>query len=181
MLTLKQQDVIALKGENLRYEMPENVDGSPASVEVRVRGRGGSRQSGFSAKRARGRKKIVFHSLQSNNPASEANRRAQAVKDIESEPSFTCQIKTLFHPSTRLVENRQTVWLENRGRLFSGLYVVDGVHMDFSPGSLTVDLTLFVMLSVAKSCWQCLMQKVFTLMLTEDVKMGRRDGSLIGD
>ena len=142
VLTLKQRDVIALKGESLRYEMPENVDGSPASVEVRVRGRGGIRQSGHSVKRARGRKKLSFHSLQSDSPASEANRRAQAIKDLESEPSFTCKAKMLFHPSTRLVEVRQTVWLENRGRLFSGLYLVDGVHMDFSPGNLTIDFDL---------------------------------------
>jgi hypothetical protein len=42
VLTLKRRDVFALKGEHLRYEMPENVDGSPASVEVRARGRGAS-------------------------------------------------------------------------------------------------------------------------------------------
>jgi hypothetical protein len=142
VLTLDRRDVLALKGESLRYEMPENVDGSPASIEVRVRGRGGRRQSGHSVKRARGRKIIAHHSLRSSAPASEAGRRAQAIQDIESEPSFSCKVKTLFHPATRLVGVRQTVWLENRGSLFSGLYLVDGVHLDFSPGSLTIDFDL---------------------------------------
>jgi hypothetical protein len=143
VLTLKQRDVLALKGEQLRYEMPENVDGSPASVEVRVRGRGGRRVSGYSAKRKRGRTKIVYHSLRTHSaPSSEAQRRAQAIKDLESEPSFTCQVKTLFYPDTRIVGTRDTVWLENRGELFSGLYLVDSVHMNFSPGELTLDFDL---------------------------------------
>lgn len=41
-----------------------------------------------------------------------------------------------------MVENRQTVMLENRGALFSGLYLVDGLHLDWSPGDLTIDFDL---------------------------------------
>jgi hypothetical protein len=67
---------------------------------------------------------------------------AQAIKDLESEPSFSCRVKTLFYPETRRVEVRQTVQLVDRGRLFSGLYIIDSLHMDFSPGSLTVEYDL---------------------------------------
>lgn len=59
VLTLDHRDVISLKGERFRYEMPENVDGSPASVEVRYRGRGGAGARARSVQKRRGRKIIV--------------------------------------------------------------------------------------------------------------------------
>ncbi len=142
VLTVKERDGILLTGERFRYETPENVDGSLASVEVRYRGKGGKRGSALSAQRKRGRKKIVISDSVRELSHSEAKRRAQAIQDIESEPSFRGQIETLFHPETRKIEVRNTVRLVNRSGLFSGLYLVNGVHMDFSPGNLTMGFDL---------------------------------------
>ncbi len=141
VLTLPERSQIKLTGEQLRYEMPENA-GSPASVEVRYRGKGGRRGSGFSIKKGRGRKKIILRDSITELSKTEAQRRAQAIYDLESEPAFTCQVSTLFIPSTRNVMARDTVFLVNRGELFSGLYLVDAVHYDFGPGNLTVDFDL---------------------------------------
>ena len=142
VLTLDERDQMLLEGESLRYEMPENA-GSPASVEVRYRDRGGKRGSGFSIQRQRGRKKVITRQSINELSKSEAQRRAQAIYDLESEPSFTCQVRTLFLPSTRHVTTRQTVWLLNRGKLFSGLYLVDSVHMNLEAGSgMTMDFDL---------------------------------------
>ena len=142
VLTLKGRGSLLLKGERFRYETPENVEGSVASVEVRYRGKGGKRGSALSAQRKRGRKKIVISDSVRELSHSEAKRRAQAIQDMESEPSFNASVETLFHPETRKIEVRNTVRLVNRGGLFSGLYLVDAVHMDFSPGNLTMGFAL---------------------------------------
>jgi hypothetical protein len=93
-------------------------------------------------KKGRGRKRIVHHSTSTRSAGPEARRRAQAIQDLESEPSFTCRVKSLFTPESRSVEVRSTIWLEDHGELFSGLYLVDSLHLGFEPGALTVDYDL---------------------------------------
>lgn len=141
VVTFGRRDAMVLHSTDFRYKLPENVEGRPRRVEVRGRGRGGKRLSGYSDESGRGTTRIVVNKSVKELSKSEAARRAQAQKDLQREPAFSCRIRSLLQVDVQ-VDVRQTVELINRGKLFSGKYLADVVDHNFSPGSLTTDYDL---------------------------------------
>lgn len=48
----------------------------------------------------------------------------------------------MLAPDVHAVALRDTLNLEDRGKLFSGLYLVDGISLDFGPGEQTASFNL---------------------------------------
>lgn len=141
VLTFGRRDSMVLHSTDFRYTLPENVEGRPRRVEVRGRGKGGRRLSAYSDESTRGTTKVVINKSVKELSKSEAARRAQAQKDLQREPAFSCRLRSLFQVDVQ-VDVRQTVELTNRGRLFSGKYLVDSVDHSFSSSGLTTDYDL---------------------------------------
>jgi phage protein D len=143
-LTLARHDVLALRGSDYQFKLPENREGRPGTLEVRGRGRGGKRLTGRAEKNKRGHKRILIHHSLKNLSASEANSRAHARKELLREHAFSCRVRSLFSSEQR-VDVRDTVELVDQGLLFSGLYLVDSLEHAFeaSPGSLQTAMDLY--------------------------------------
>jgi phage protein D len=141
VLSFGARDALLLRGGDGRYKVPENQEGRPGQVEHRGRGRGGKRLSGVSDTN-RGTKQLIINRSLKGLSQSEANRRAQAQKELKREPAFNCRIHSLLQADPR-VDVRQTIELTERGLLFSGLYLVDSVDHSFSAGKLDTDYDLY--------------------------------------
>lgn len=124
------------------YRTPENKDGRPRSITVRGRGKGGKRIEGESAKGQRGRESVVLkRSLKATK--SKLTKRAQAQKELEREHPFEGHVRLVFPPNKEILDVRNTVALENIGKLFSGSYICDRVSYEFEAGRLNVNLDLY--------------------------------------
>lgn len=139
--TFKKRDVMILNTRDFHYNLPENRSGRPRRVEVRGRGRNGTKLSGVSEESKRGRSYIVVGSTIPHTAKSEAARRAQAIRELEREPTFTCSFSTIFQESQQ-ADIRDVIELVDAGDLFSGKYIVDGLVHEFSPGHLTTNYDL---------------------------------------
>jgi hypothetical protein len=142
VLSFKPRDVRLVDESSLRYRTPENQLSRPRSVEQRGRKRGGGRLSGIASEDKRGREVIVTRAGLSVASQSELKRRAQARKELETEPTFTGSIVSMLQTNVR-ADVRDTVELQDWGRLFSGKYLCDSVDYDFSPGVLDVTYDLY--------------------------------------
>lgn len=142
VLSFARRDALVLLGNDMNYKVPENQEGRPRRVEVRGKGRNAKRLSGFSDESNRGTQQIVINQSIKGVSKSEATRRAQAKKEMDREPAFTCRIRSLLQTNT-YADVRQTIELTDRGRIFSGTYLVDAVSHNFAPGQLDTDYDLY--------------------------------------
>lgn len=142
VLTLGRRNVQVLEENEMRYKVPENMEGRPRRVTHRGRGKGGRRITGTSDESTRGRDRVVIKQSIKHGDKSEAQRRAQAKKELEREHAFECRVRSLRQTNLR-ADVRDTVALVDHGLLFSGKYLVDSVNHDFSPGNLATDYDLY--------------------------------------
>lgn len=136
-------DVLLASDYDLSYKLPENVAGTPRLVSQRGRGRGGHRLEGESSKGQRGQEIVVLKRDLRNHTRAEANRRAQAIRELERENTFECRIKHLRPLAARRVDVRDTVEILNLGDLFSGSYLVDSVSYEVSSRGLSTSYNLY--------------------------------------
>lgn len=128
---------------DLAFKVPENVAGRPKGIEVRSRGRGGKRLSGKSDENIRGHKELKLKHDLSQQTKKRATARAQAQKELDREHAFTLSIRTMKSRRYGPVDVRDTIALEEMGKLFSGSYLADRVSHDFTPGRLTSGFELY--------------------------------------
>lgn len=138
-----KKDFVLLHGFDLQFKMPENQGGRPRRVEVRGRGRGGKRLVGHSDKSERGHEPISIKRDLARHNKRAATRRAQAQKELQREHAFECSARHIQMLTGLRADVRDTIKLENVGKLFSGLYLCNSVSYDFSPGNLKTNLELY--------------------------------------
>lgn len=145
VLTLKNKKDFNLQpGFNFIYRTPENQDARPKQVKVRGRGKGGKRLEGKSDVSNRGRESVILkRDVAGRATKSKLSRRAQAQKELDREHAFEGQIQIAFPPNGERLDVRETVEIDDVGKLFSGKYICDSVAYDFSPGNLNLMLDLY--------------------------------------
>jgi len=128
---LSRDQVFILNDFDLQFKVPENRHGRPKGIEVRGRGRGGKRLSGKSDQALRGRAVIRAKKDLAMHTQARATARAQAQKELDREHAFDVTISTLFPPTLEFrADVRDTVRLQQFGKLFSGDYLVDKMTHD---------------------------------------------------
>ncbi len=133
-----EQDFFILSDFDCQFKVPENKHGRPKGIEVRGRGRGGKRLSGKSDEAHRGRELLRVKRDLSMHTQQRATARAQAQKELDREHAFEITISTLFPLTTAFrADVRDTIHLQQFGKLFSGDYLADKVTHEFSPGHLS--------------------------------------------
>jgi hypothetical protein len=141
-LTYKK-DFSILRQFDGQFKVPENREGRPRGVEVRGRARGGKRLKGNSAVSQRGhdllhiKKDLAIHSKE------RATARAQAQRELDREHAFEFRISLLPSAADARIDVRDTVRLQEVGKLFSGDYIVNQVGYEFGPGKLMRTLELY--------------------------------------
>jgi hypothetical protein len=141
-LTYKK-DFDILRQFDLVYKTPENRDGKPRSVHVRVRGRGGRRIFGAAEGSNRGQKQVSLKTDLPENIQSTATARAHAKRDLQREHAYTVSIRTISPLPKVRPDVRDTVRLRELGLLFSGKYLADKVSHEFAPGRLNTSYDLY--------------------------------------
>jgi phage protein D len=142
VLSLGRRDLRVLDDTGVRYKVPENLEGRPRRVEHRGRGRAGRRMTGTSDASTRGREQLVIKQSVKHGDKTEAQRRAQAKKELEREHAFEGRVSSILQTNIR-ADVRQTVELVDHGLLLSGKYLVDSVSHAFEPGHLSTDYDLY--------------------------------------
>lgn len=146
VMTLKNRGDIRLRrGWNFAFHTPENRDGRPKVVRQRGRGSAGKQLEGASGISPRGREDLVVkRDVPGKATKSKLSKRAAAQKELDREHAFHARVETIF-PTDRkeLPDARQTIAIENVGKLFSGSYIADTVNLQFGPGELSVSLDLY--------------------------------------
>jgi phage protein D len=144
LLTLGfRQDFMLLDDFRVSYKVPENVEGRPAQVKVRVRGHGGSALEGASAKGQRGHERLEVKTDLPVKSKRAADKRAEARKALKREHAFTGEIGVLPSYSGRRADARDTVRLTGLPKLFNGNYLCDRVTHLFEPGALKMEMSLY--------------------------------------
>jgi hypothetical protein len=147
-----RKDFTVLRDFDLNFKVPENKSGRPKGVEVRVRGRGGRRLSGFSDQSGRGHQDLIIKRDLSRHTKAAATARAQAQKELDREHAFNLYIRSISLLPDERVGVRDTVAITDVGLLFSSSsktpgqaagYIADKVIHDFSPGRLTTTYELY--------------------------------------
>ncbi|HXG23679.1 MAG TPA: hypothetical protein VNJ09_03920 [Chthonomonadales bacterium] len=144
ILTLKyRKDFVMLHDFDLSYKLPENQQGRPQVVEYRGRKRGGRRLVGRSRRHSRGHKPVEIREDLALHSKPYADRRAHARKELQREPAFNCTIRSI-PPLPRLRPDvRNTIALENLGKLFSGPYLCDKVWHELTGNNFATEYTLY--------------------------------------
>jgi phage protein D len=147
------KSVVTLKNRNdprmfddweITFKTPEHEDGRPRVVKHRGRGKGGKRIEGESDEAVRGRESVVLkRDLPGKPTKSRLSKRAQAQKELEREHAFEGRIAAALPPDGELLDVRNTVTIENVGKLFSGKYICDRVAYRFGPSLLGLDLDIY--------------------------------------
>jgi hypothetical protein len=139
-----RKDFQLLRDFDLAFKVPENKEGRPKGVEVRGRGRGGKRLTGKSEESSRGHEVLSIKRDLSQHTKQRATARARAQKELDREHAFSLSIRTLSMSTLgHRVDVRDTVRLQEVGKLFSGDYLADRVAYDLTPGRLTMGLDLY--------------------------------------
>ncbi len=138
-----RKDFNILRQFDLVYKTPENRDGRPRSVHVRVRGRGGRRLFGAAEGSNRGQKQVSLKTDLPENVQSTATARAHAKRDLQREHAYTVSIRTISPLPKVRPDVRDTVRLKELGLLFSGKYLADKVSHEFAPGRLNTGYDLY--------------------------------------
>ncbi|HEX8177845.1 MAG TPA: hypothetical protein VF543_22340 [Pyrinomonadaceae bacterium] len=137
-------DFVMLRGFSLTYKLPENKRGRQGRVEVRARGRAGSRISGVDGSEAeRGTQSYVTEDLPTRTQR-EARRRARSRRYNQRESAFEHRIKLLpqFLENSIPLFQGDTVLLNNIGALYSGKYIVREAVYTLGPSEFSCELTL---------------------------------------
>lgn len=137
--------VPAMHGFSLTYKLPENQQGRPKAVHVLTRGRGGRRLTGKSSEHSRGHKQFGRIARDPAKPTKAyVDRRAHAHKELQREPSFNCRISSVPPLPGVRPDVRNTIQLENMGKLFSGPYLCDKVtHTHEGSGTFKTEYNLY--------------------------------------
>ena len=138
-----RKDFTLLNSFDFKYRTPEHLDGRPRIIKSRRRGKGGKRLEGKSDESNGTRERIVLKRDISRPSKSKLSKRAQAQKDLEREHSFEGHLNCLLPPKGTLLDVRNTVEIENIGKLFSGSYICDTVNFSFAAGELSLQLDLY--------------------------------------
>jgi len=135
--------VPALFGFSLQYKLPENQQGRPRVVHQRGRKRGGRLLIGQSTTHPRGHHPVKIHRDPAEHTKLYLNTRAHARKELQREPSFNVRIKSIAPLPGVRPDVRNTIALENVGKLFSGPYLCDKVTHTHTPGELHTEYNLY--------------------------------------
>jgi len=138
-----RKDFELLSDFDLQFKVPENKAGRPKGIEVRGRGRGGKRLSGKSDESQRGHEELKLKRDLSQHTKARATARAQAQKELDREHAFTLSIRTIKAKGYGRDDVRDTIRIQEVGKLFSGDYLADRVTHDFAPGRLTTGYELY--------------------------------------
>jgi hypothetical protein len=138
-----RKDFTLLRDFDLQFKLPENKAGRPKGIEVRSRGRGGKRLTGKSHLSKRGHDELRLKKDLSQHTQARATARAQAQKELDREHAFTLSIRTVKSNRFASVDVRETLAIQEMGKLFSGAYVAGRVTHDFSPGRMTSGFELY--------------------------------------
>lgn len=152
--------ITTLDEMSLSYRTPENTEGRPRTVEVRVRGRGGRMLAGRSKDQGHKRGAIELEIKRDTAARSKTKRgadlRADAVKALRRDHAFTCSVSLLPMFTGRRPDVRDTITLAGLGNLFSGNYLVDQITHRFGPGELEAEIELYRTSRpkhLIKCCW----------------------------
>jgi hypothetical protein len=140
ILTYKE-DFTVLRDFDCRFKVPENKRGRPKGVHVLGRGRGGKRLTGKSDEAQRGRELVRAKKDLAMHTQARATARAQAQKELDREHAFEITVSALYL-RTREADVRDTIRLQQFGKLFSGDYIADKVTHEFSGGHLATTYEL---------------------------------------
>ena len=138
-----REDFLLLDDFRLNCRVPENVEGRPAKVQVRARGRRGRRLKGDSAVSPRGHERVEIKNDLHTRSGRSAASRATARKELQREHAFTAELSILPAYQGPRVDVRKTVALAVLPKLFNGAWIVDRVVHRFAPGELTQQVSLF--------------------------------------
>jgi phage protein D len=136
ILTLRfRKEFWPLWGHSLTYKLPENQQGRPKIAIVHARGRGGKRLEGKSKEHPRGH---IMRKGAARDKAEHtklyADRRAHAHKELQREPAFRLHVLSIPPLPGLRPDVRNTIQLENLGKLFSGPYLCDKVKHEHDGG-----------------------------------------------
>ena len=144
ILTLKyRKDFWMLHEFSLGYKLPENIKGRPKIVHRRGRKRGGWRLEGQSSGHSRGHHPVEGRHDLAEHTKKYANRRAHAHKELQREPSFDCTIRSIPPLPGVRPDIRNTIELQELGKLFSGPYLCDKVRHEHSGSSFQTEYSLY--------------------------------------
>lgn len=145
VLTLiNHKDFVLLRNWDFRYKTPENQDGRPRVVKRRARRDGGKRIEGLSDISSRGRESIVLkRDVPGKATKQKVTVRAKAQKELDREHAFEGSVETVFPTNGERLDVRNTIELQEVGKLFSGKYICDTVGYYFSAGKLGLNLELY--------------------------------------
>lgn len=138
-----RKDFVLHQDFSLTYKLPENSGGRPRTVETRGRGRRGRRLSGESTAGGRGVVQVEIKRDLAISSRSHARRRAHAKKELDREHAFTISLRTVPTLNTTRADVRDTIRLQEVGRLFSGDYLVDRVSHNLSAQGFTSAYELY--------------------------------------
>lgn len=144
VLTLvNHKDFTLTRDWDFIHKTPESQDSRPRIVERRARNAGGRRLAGRSDVSSRGRTSVVLKRDVPSPTPKRVKQRAQAQKDLDREHAFEGRVRTTYPTNGERLDVRNTVMIQEIGKLFSGAYICDTVGYFYSPGELGLDLELY--------------------------------------
>ena len=144
VLALRNRKDFTIKPDfEFTFRTPENLDGKPKVVTHRRRGSAGKRVEGESTTSPGERTDVVLKRDTAKASKSKLTKRAQAQKDLEREHAFEGHVEITMPANGTRPDYRNTIAIENVGKLFSGDYLCDVVNYFYGPGRLGVNLDLY--------------------------------------
>lgn len=128
---------------DMSWKLPENHYGRHKVVEHRGRKRGGRRLSGESETHPRGTKKHHMTTDPAIHTKNYVARTAHASKALNREHAFVCNVRQVPPLPGVRPDFRDTIQLEEFGKLFSGPYIVDQVRHDHSGNDFVTEYQLY--------------------------------------
>lgn len=144
ILTLRnKKDFVLLHRFDFTYKIPENHFGRHKVVHRHGRKRGGGRLTGVSEEHPRGHKHNEVTRDVAIHTKSYANRTAHASKALQREHAFVCNVRSIPPLPGVRPDFRDTIAIENVGKLFSGPYLVDKVTHDLTGNDFVTEYQLY--------------------------------------
>lgn len=145
LLTLRfKEDMLLLNDFRFMFKVPENVAGRPAKVTVRGRGRGGKSLHGRSKIISpRGHERVEIKNDLHVRSARSAAARATARHELLRQHAYEAEVAVLPAFTGPRPFARDTVRIEKMPLLFNGDWIVDRVVHRFTPGELSMQLSLY--------------------------------------
>jgi hypothetical protein len=144
VLTLRNRKDFWMEHDfSLTYKLPENQQGRPSVVHRFGRRRGGWRLTGESKTHSRGHHPVDGRHDPAEHTKKYINRRAHAHKELQREPAFNCTVRSI-PPLPRLRPDvRNTIAIEEVGKLFSGPYLCDKVRHEHGGDTFVTEYNLY--------------------------------------